>query len=106
MTNIFPLNSSHIGRLENNNWDLEAVSPLAAKIIIEDISSFGIEIVNSSRQITNYMTQFTVVFSSEQDLNYYKLAGNIKEGTIDVFSDSGMIMTFNIIFAIGTEIYA
>lgn len=105
MIDIFPLTSYDIGLNEEHKWDFDALAPLVTKIIIQDISDFGINVLQCNRMIVNHITDFAILFSSQQDLNYYKLVGNIKEGNLDVFSDSGMIITFNIIFALGTEIY-
>ena len=105
MLDIFPLTSDDIDRIEGDKWHLQAVIPKTMKIIQEDIASFGISIYQINRMEGEYHVQLVILFRSQEDLNLYKMTGNIKEGKLDVFSDSGLIIFVDIVFTLGTEIY-
>ena len=105
MLDIFPLTSKDISADEHGKWALEEVVPLATKLIVEDIKRLGICIYQTNTWNMEYMNHLDILFKNQEDINYYRLSGNIKEGKSLVFSDSGLSMEIDIRFVIGTEIY-
>lgn len=106
MTNLLPLTSEDIGTTEDGKWDLQSVFPKVTKMIVEDINEWGISIYQTNlMQDSDTTSVLQILFKSQEDINYYKLAGRAKEGKLTIFSDRGLTITITIAFYVGTEIY-